>query len=153
MSLPFPILVQGTAPRSTLVEQFRTTPNAVLLATSSFCRGSTSSADALELRDHRQAAVTSPGDPVTAARIESIKGRAADPFVEYQVPLAILALFQQGLGRLIVTGPTGGYCHPRSRLRTMGYGRRFFGFAASCPVTQDWRRSSDYSGNYEPGTG
>ena len=57
IELPYPILVQGSAPRSALLEQFRTTPNAVLLATSSFWQGVDVDGRCPELRDHRQAAV------------------------------------------------------------------------------------------------
>ena len=93
LALPHPILVQGTAPRTQLIERFRTTPNAVLLATSSFWQGVDVVGEALScvVVDKPFA---SPGDPVTAARIEAINARA-DAFADYQVPLAILTL-QQG---------------------------------------------------------
>src|SRR4030095_3933081 len=98
MALPSPILVQGTAPRSTLIEQFRATPNAVLLATSSFWQGVDVVGEALRCVITYRLPFASPGDPVTSARIESIKANGGDAFADYQVPLAILSL-QQGLGR------------------------------------------------------
>ena len=100
MALPYPILVQGTAPRSALIDEFRSTPNAVLLATSSFWQGVDVVGDALSCVVIDKLPFASPGDPVTSARIEAINARGGDAFADYQVPLAILAL-QQGLGRLI----------------------------------------------------
>ena len=137
MALPFPILVQGTAPRSTLIEQFRSTPNAVLLATSSFWQGVDVVGDALSCVIIDKLPFASPGDPVTAARIEAIKARGGDAFADYQVPLAILAL-QQGLGRLIRHRTDRGVLAILDpRLRTMGYGRRFLDSLPPAPVTQD----------------
>jgi len=137
MSLPFPILVQGSAPRSTLIEQFRSTPNAVLLATSSFWQGVDVVGEALSCVIIDKLPFASPSDPVTAARIESIKMRGGDAFADYQVPLAILAL-QQGLGRLIRHRTDRGVLAILDpRLRTMGYGRRFLDSLPPAPVTQE----------------
>jgi ATP-dependent DNA helicase DinG len=137
MALPYPILVQGTAPRSTLIEQFRTTPNAVLLATSSFWQGVDVVGEALSCVIIDKLPFASPGDPVTAARIEAIAARGGDAFSDYQVPLAILAL-QQGLGRLIRhRGDRGVLAVLDPRLRTMGYGRRFLGSLPPAPMTHD----------------
>ena len=137
MSLPYPILVQGTAPRSTLLEQFRSTPNAVLLATSSFWQGVDVVGEALSCVIVDKLPFASPGDPITAARIEAIKARGGDAFADYQVPLAILAL-QQGLGRLIRHRTDRGVLAILDpRLRTMGYGRRFLASLPPAPVTQD----------------
>ena len=77
-----------------------TTPHAVLFATSSFWQGVDVVGEALSCVIVDKMPFASPGDPITAARIEPIRARGGDPFGEYQVPLAILAL-QQGLGRLI----------------------------------------------------
>ena len=137
MSLPFPILVQGTAPRTILLEQFRSTPNAVLLATSSFWHGVDVVGEALSCVIIDKLPFASPGDPITAARIESVNARGGDAFAEYQVPLAILAL-QQGLGRLIRHRTDRGVLAILDpRLRTMGYGRRFLESLPPAPVTQD----------------
>jgi ATP-dependent DNA helicase DinG len=137
MSLPYPILVQGTAPRSTLIEQFRLTPNAVLLATSSFWQGVDVVGEALSCVIVDKLPFASPGDPITAARIDAIKLRGGDPFADYQVPLAILAL-QQGLGRLIRHRTDRGVLAILDpRLRTMGYGRRFLESLPPAPVTHD----------------
>jgi ATP-dependent DNA helicase DinG len=137
MALPFPVLVQGTAPRSTLIDQFRSTPNAVLLATASFWQGVDVVGEALSCVIIDKLPFASPADPVTAARIEAIKAGGGDAFATYQVPLAILAL-QQGLGRLIRhRNDRGVLAILDPRLRTMGYGRRFLDSLPPAPVTQD----------------
>jgi ATP-dependent DNA helicase DinG len=129
--------VQGTAPRSTLIQQFRGTPNAVLLATSSFWQGVDVVGDALSCVIIDKLPFASPGDPVTAARIESINAAGGDAFADYQVPLAILAL-QQGLGRLIRHRSDRGVLAVLDpRLKTMGYGRRFLASLPPAPVTHD----------------
>jgi ATP-dependent DNA helicase DinG len=139
MALPFPIFVQGTLPRSALIEQFRRTSNAVLLATSSFWQGVDVVGEALSCVIIDKLPFASPSDPVTAARIEAITSRGGDAFSEYQVPLAILTL-QQGLGRLIRHRHDRGILAVLDpRLRTMGYGRRFLDSLPPAPVTSDLR--------------
>ncbi len=69
----------------------------MLLATSSFWQGVDVVGEALSCVIIDKLPFASPGDPITAARIESINARGGDAFADYQVPLAILAL-QQGLG-------------------------------------------------------
>src|SRR3989449_3068863 len=100
MAVDYPILAQGTAPRSQLLNQFRETPHAVLFATSSFWQGVDVAGEALSCVIVDKLPFASPSDPIIAARIDAIRARGGDPFAEYQVPLAILTL-QQGLGRLI----------------------------------------------------
>ncbi len=137
MTLPYPILVQGTAPRTDLIERFRTTPGAVLLATSSFWQGVDVVGEALSCVIIDKLPFASPGDPVTAARIDAIKSAGGDAFADYQVPLAILAL-QQGLGRLLRHRADRGVLAVLDpRLRTMGYGRRFLASLPPAPVTHD----------------
>jgi ATP-dependent DNA helicase DinG len=137
MALPYPILVQGTAPRSALIEEFRSTSNAVLLATSSFWQGVDVVGDSLSCVVIDKLPFASPGDPVTSARIEAINACGGDAFAEYQVPLAILSL-QQGLGRLIRhRSDRGVLAILDSRLSTTGYGRRFLASLPPAPVTRD----------------
>ena len=136
-SLPYPIVVQGTAPRSVLLNQFRTTPNAVLFATSSFWQGVDVVGEQLSCVIIDKLPFASPGDPITAARIEAIIAGGGDAFQEYQVPLAILAM-RQGLGRLIRHRTDRGVLAVLDpRLRTMNYGRRFLDSFPPAPVTQD----------------
>jgi ATP-dependent DNA helicase DinG len=137
MALNYPIFAQGTAPRSQLLNQFRATPHAVLFATSSFWQGVDVVGEALSCVIVDKIPFASPGDPITAARIEQIRARGGDPFGEYQVPLAILAL-QQGLGRLIRHRRDRGILAVLDpRLRTMGYGRRFVASLPPAPIVHD----------------
>jgi ATP-dependent DNA helicase DinG len=140
MALDYPILSQGSAPRSQLLAQFRDTPHAVLFATSSFWQGVDVIGDALSCVIVDKLPFASPGDPITQARIESIRARGGDPFTDYQVPLAILAL-QQGLGRLIRHRHDRGVLAVLDpRLRTKGYGRRFIASLPPAPVVHDLAR-------------
>jgi ATP-dependent DNA helicase DinG len=133
--IEYPILVQGSAPRSALLRDFKATPNAVLLATSSFWQGVDVMGDALSCVIIDKLPFASPGDPITAARIEAINARGGSAFGEYQIPLAILAL-QQGLGRLLRHRQDRGVLAVLDpRLRSMGYGRRFLASLPPAPVT------------------
>ena len=144
MALDYPIFSQGTAPRSQLLTQFRETPHAVLFATSSFWQGVDVIGDALSCVIVDKLPFASPGDPITQARIEAIRARGGDPFAEYQVPLAILAL-QQGLGRLIRhRNDRGVLAVLDPRLRTKGYGRRFVASLPPAPVVHDVARIDDF---------
>ena len=140
MALDYPILSQGTAPRSQLLAQFRATPHAVLFATSSFWQGVDVVGEALSCVIVDKLPFASPTDPITAARIDAIRARGGDPFADYQVPLAILAL-QQGLGRLIRHRQDRGVLAVLDpRLRTKGYGRRFVESLPPAPVVHDLAR-------------
>src|SRR5688500_8005068 len=137
MALDFPIFVQGSAPRSMLIDQFRSTPNAVLLATSSFWQGVDVVGEALSCVIVDKLPFASPGDPVVAARIDAMTAEGGDAFSDYQVPLAILGL-QQGLGRLIRHRTDRGVLAILDpRVKTMGYGRRFLASLPPAPVTHD----------------
>jgi ATP-dependent DNA helicase DinG len=137
VTLPYPLLVQGQAPRTALLQMFRSTPNAVLLATSSFWQGVDVAGEALSCVIVDKLPFASPGDPVTAARIDTINAKGGDAFGDYQVPLAILTL-QQGLGRLIRHRSDRGVLAVLDpRLRTTGYGRRFLSALPPAPVTHD----------------
>ena len=133
---PFPLLVQGTAPRSVLLRNFRATPNAVLLGTSSFWQGVDVAGDTLSCVIIDKLPFAPPGDPITAARIESIAKLGGNPFDEYQVPLAILALLQ-GLGRLIRHRQDRGVLSILDpRVLTKGYGRRFLASLPPTPIVR-----------------
>jgi ATP-dependent DNA helicase DinG len=137
MALDYPIFAQGSAPRSQLLNQFRATPHAVLFATSSFWQGVDVVGEALSCVIVDKLPFASPGDPITAARIDAIRAQGGDPFGEYQVPLAILAL-QQGLGRLIRHRRDRGVLAVLDpRLRTKGYGRRFIASLPPAPIVHD----------------
>jgi ATP-dependent DNA helicase DinG len=150
-ALDYPVLVQGTAPRSTLLRQFRSTPHAVLLATSSFWQGVDVVGDALSCVIIDRLPFASPADPVVAARIEAVAGRGGDGFADLQVPLAILAL-QQGLGRLLRHRQDRGVLAILDpRLRTMAYGRRFLASLPPAPVTSELADIEGYFAADPPG--
>ena len=138
LSLEYPILAQGTAPRTQLLQQFRSTPHAVLFATASFWQGVDVVGEALSCVIIDKIPFASPADPITSARIDAIRAQGGEPFSEYQVPLAILAL-QQGLGRLIRHRQDRGVLAVLDpRLRTKGYGRRFLASLPPAPIVHEF---------------
>ncbi|MCS6954218.1 MAG: ATP-dependent DNA helicase [Bryobacterales bacterium] len=98
--LEFPTLLQGTAPRNALLEEFRTTPHAVLFATSSFWQGVDVPGEQLSCVIIDKLPFAVPTDPVVEARVRNIRQEGGNPFYEYQIPQAALML-KQGFGRLI----------------------------------------------------
>lgn len=133
----WPLLMQGEAPRSVLLENFRQTPHAVLFATASFWQGVDVPGDALSCVVIDKLPFASPGDPITAARLDAITAAGGSPFDDYQVPLATLTLLQ-GMGRLIRSRQDRGVLAILDpRLRTKGYGRRFLASFPPAPITHD----------------
>lgn len=98
--LPYPMLLQGSAPKSALLEEFRLTPNAVLFATASFWQGVDVQGEQLSCVIIDRLPFAVPNDPVVAARIRAIDSAGGNAFFEYQVPSAVISL-KQGFGRLI----------------------------------------------------
>ena len=98
--LEFPLLRQGDAPKSVLLEEFRLTPNAVLCATSSFWQGVDVQGEQLSCVIIDRLPFAVPGDPVVAARVKAIDANGGNAFFQYQVPSAVITL-KQGFGRLI----------------------------------------------------
>ena len=98
--LEYPMLLQGDAPKSALLEEFRLTPHAVLFATSSFWQGVDVQGEQLSCVIIDRLPFAVPSDPVVAARIRSIDAAGGNAFFQYQVPAAVIAL-KQGFGRLI----------------------------------------------------
>jgi ATP-dependent DNA helicase DinG len=98
--LPFPMLLQGSAPKSALLEEFRLTPNAVLFATASFWQGVDVQGEQLSCVIIDRLPFAVPNDPVVASRIRAINDSGGNAFFDYQVPSAVISL-KQGFGRLI----------------------------------------------------
>jgi len=96
----FPMLLQGDAPKSALLEEFRLTPNCVLFATSSFWQGVDVQGEQLSCVIIDRLPFAVPSDPVVAARVKAIDADGGNAFFQYQVPSAVIAL-KQGFGRLI----------------------------------------------------
>ena len=140
----WPLFVQGTAPRPALLRDFRATPNAVLLATSSFWQGVDVVGEALSCVIIDRLPFASPADPLVAARIAAIGSRGGEPFHEYQVPLATLTLLQ-GLGRLIRSRADRGVLAVLDpRLTQRGYGRRFLASMPPARATGDLRDVANF---------
>jgi len=136
-SCDYPLLVQGSAPRSELLERFRELGNAVLLGTSSFWEGVDVRGEALSCVIIDKLPFASPGDPVWQARIDALKSRGGNPFVEEQLPHAVITL-KQGVGRLIRDVTDRGVlvvCD--SRLVSKSYGKVFINSLPDMKRTRD----------------
>src|SRR5277367_1270425 len=134
---PFPVLVQGEAPREVLLNRFRELGNAVLLATGSFWEGVDVKGEALSIVAIDKLPFASPDDPLLKARLEGIRRRGGNPFFEYQLPQAVLAL-KQGVGRLIRDfDDYGVIVIGDPRIKTKAYGRVFLESMPPSPVVSD----------------
>jgi len=135
--IPYPVYRQGDAPRSLLLEEFRQNTHSVLLATGSFWQGVDVPGEALSCLIIDKLPFDSPGDPLVAARIESIHTRGGNPFIEYQLPSAIISL-KQGLGRLIRQSSDRGILSIMDiRMITRRYGHFFFNSLPDIPLTHE----------------
>ncbi len=124
--LEHPLLLQGEAPRTALIEAFRATPGAVLFGTSSFWQGVDVQGEQLSCVVIDRLPFAVPSDPVIAARVDAIRQSGGNPFYEYQIPQAALAL-KQGFGRLIrATSDRGVLALLDNRITKLPYGRVFF---------------------------
>ncbi len=133
----FPLLLQGTKPRSALLERFRTTKNAVLLATASFWQGVDVPGEQLSCVIIDRLPFAVPSDPIVAARVRALEEDGRNPFAEYQVPEAVLAL-KQGFGRLIRSrSDRGVLVILDNRIQRMQYGRIFLESLPEYATTQD----------------
>ncbi|HKV27387.1 MAG TPA: helicase C-terminal domain-containing protein [Candidatus Acidoferrales bacterium] len=135
--IPFPLLLQGTAPRSALLDRFRATPGAVLLATASFWQGVDVPGSQLSCVIIDRLPFAVPSDPIVAARVRALQEDGQNPFAEYQVPKAVLSL-KQGFGRLIRSrSDRGVLAILDNRIQRMQYGRIFLESLPEYTVTHD----------------
>ena len=124
--LAYPLLLQGDAPRTALIEAFRAAPGAVLFGTSSFWQGVDVQGEQLSCVIIDRLPFAVPTDPVIAARAEAVRQNGGNPFYEYQIPQAALAL-KQGFGRLIRSASDRGVLALLdNRITKLPYGRVFF---------------------------
>ncbi len=123
--IAYPLLAQGEAPKAELLARFRRAGNAVLLGTNSFWEGVDVRGEALSCVIIDKLPFASPDDPVMQARIQALRDRGENPFMDFQVPEAVI-LLKQGMGRLIRDEHDRGVlmlCDPR--LLGKSYGRIF----------------------------
>jgi ATP-dependent DNA helicase DinG len=144
--LDFPMLLQGDAPKSALLEEFRLTPNAVLFATSSFWQGVDVQGEQLSCVIIDRLPFAVPSDPVVAARVKSIDAEGGNAFFQYQVPAAVITL-KQGFGRLIRS------LHDRgllvlldNRILKKQYGRVFLESLPNYRKTTEIKQVEDFFG-------
>jgi ATP-dependent DNA helicase DinG len=131
------VLVQGRGSRSDLLNEFRSDGNAILLGTGSFWQGVDVRGPALRLVVIDKLPFAVPSDPLVQARVEAIRRGGGDPFHEFQLPQAVLAL-KQGVGRLIRDFDDRGLIVLGDpRLRSRGYGRLFLESLPPMPVLDE----------------
>jgi len=123
--LEYPLLVQGQAPRSELLQQFRSLQHAVLLGAGSFWEGVDVRGPKLSCVIIDKLPFASPDDPVFQARAAALRQQGGNPFSSFQLPAAVISL-KQGVGRLIRDVHDRGVlvlCDPR--LLSRSYGKVF----------------------------
>ena len=134
---PWPLFVQGQAPRAQLLQRFRESGNGVLLGAASFREGVDVAGDALSVVVIDKLPFAAPDDPVFEARLDAIRRAGGNPFRDEQLPQAVIAL-KQGVGRLIRTETDRGVlvlCDPR--LLGKSYGKLFLDSLPPFPKTRD----------------
>lgn len=138
--IEYPLLVQGDHPKATLIDQFKSRGNAVLLGTASFWEGVDVRGPALSCVIIDKLPFASPKDPVLQARLDNLRSQGRNPFSSYQLPLAVIAL-KQGVGRLIRDIRDRGVlmlCDPRLLKRS--YGRVFLDSVPKMKRTRSLQR-------------
>jgi len=133
----FPLFVQGTAPRHQLLTEFRASGNGVLLGAASFWEGVDVAGEAMSCVIIDKLPFAAPDDPVLEARLSALRESGGNPFFDWQVPAAVIAL-KQGAGRLIRDVADRGVlmlCDPR--LTSRAYGKLFLKSLPPMPITRE----------------
>ena len=121
---PLVVLVQGTHPKRSLLQRFLDTPNSVLVGSASFWEGIDVPGAALQCVVIDKLPFPPPHDPLVQARSKELESRGRDPFNDYYLSEAAIAL-KQGAGRLIRSETDLGLLVITDpRLRQMPYGRK-----------------------------
>jgi len=121
----FNVLMQGETNKRDLLNEFSSKENSVLLGTMSFWEGVDVPGDSLSCVIIDKLPFESPFEPVLKARLNAMQEAGDNPFINYQVPRAVITL-RQGSGRLIRSQSDKGVlmiCD--ARLRTTHYGKVF----------------------------
>lgn len=135
--LKYPLLIQGSLPKHQLLQKFRELGNAILLGTGSFWEGVDVRGEALSCVIIDKLPFASPGDPVIQARLDGIRRLGGNPFMDYQLPQAVIAL-KQGAGRLIRDmNDYGVLMIGDNRISSKPYGKVFLQSLPDMPVTHD----------------
>ena len=140
------ILKQGDLPRYVLLDVFKKDRGSILLGTTTFWQGVDVPGSSLECVIITKLPFSVPSDPINAARIRSIQDNGQNPFVEYQLPQAII-MFKQGFGRLIRGHSDRGVVAVLDpRIKTRFYGKEFIKALPRCRHTDNMDQIRDFFG-------